>query len=430
MPDLSVQDFKNLRTPQYGVVLGLPTLGSHRAEFTLALLQAGMPMNCVSQIIPILGRSVAEARNIIVHMAKIIGAKYVIFVDEDVIIPPNTLRKLLWDMDNNAHISVCGGIYVGKGEPVQPLVFDAPGMGPSYDWHVGDMHKCWAIGMGCTVIRVADLAKLDPICDTVIVENFPQVACNTEMISYFKDGSNYVYQPSQEGMGSTTGWTVILTEDIYFCGRCAEVGLQVFADCSINADHIASDGTRYILGMCRPTVGPVKPGDTVYLDLGCGPMYRKYEDGTPMLRVDIDPKVKPEYVQDVRKLSFLDSMADGVLLSHVLEHFNRHEAEIVLDEAVRVVKEGGWVCISVPDMKWITKWYEEHGNDNIVLRSIFGAQTDDLQYHKSGWDETSLRHAFERRGCEITVVKGDPDTGNLEVWAKKSQVKQEENKSE
>jgi hypothetical protein len=415
---LNLSDFSALRQPQYGLIVGLPTLGSHRTEFTFSLMQGGFPINCIGQYLPVMGHMVGEARNMIAHSAKQVHAKYLLFVDEDVLSPANAYRKLVWDLDNNPHISVVSGVYGTKSDPVMPLVFDGPGAGPSYDWHVGDFRAVYAIGMGITIIRVADLVKLDAVCGTTIIDDWPAAGFNTEVVEYFKDGTAWI----QDGTLPTGGWAMTFTEDMYFCMKAHDVGLNVFVDASIMCGHIDGAGTVYTLNGSRPTLPVVDGSKPIYFDLGSGAMQRCWVDGNPMLRVDLDPALKPDFVQDVRHLDIKDGIADGVSAIHVIEHMSRHDAETMMDEMVRILKPGSSLVIACPDMKAVAEYYIKQGqlNDH-VLRSVFGWQVNEFQYHKSGWDADTLTYALKRRGCTVTEVKRDAEYLLLEVWARKGQ---------
>lgn len=414
---LALQDFSALQKPQYGLTVGMPTLGSHRTEFTLALMQCGFPINTIGQYIPILGHKVGEARNMIAHIAKSTHSKYLLFVDEDVLPPANAFRKLVWDLDNNPHISVVAGIYATKDDPPAPLIFDAPGVGPSYDWHRGDFRKVYAVGMGCTIIRVADLEKLDAVCGRTKIDDFPAIGFNTEVVEYFKDGTAWIKDDSLP----TKGWSMTFTEDMYFCMKCHDLGMNVYAETSVQCGHIDRTGKVYTMDAVRPNEPRAREGDPLYFDLGSGEFHRYWVDNKPMFRVDLDKDLKPDFIQDVRDLDFKDNLADGLAAIHVLEHMSRHDAETMLDEMVRVLKPGCSLVIGTPDMKAVCKYYLDQGHLNdMVLRSVYGWQVNEFQYHKSGWDVETLSAALVKRGCTVTQVIEDPNLLVLTIWARKN----------
>ncbi|MBW4582482.1 MAG: methyltransferase domain-containing protein [Tildeniella nuda ZEHNDER 1965/U140] len=94
------------------------------------------------------------------------------------------------------------------------------------------------------------------------------------------------------------------------------------------------------------------------LHVGCGP-YRP--DALPELfrtdawreiRLDIDPLVEPDILGTITDLSAVPSASvDAVFSSHNLEHIYYDEVPIALAEMYRVLKPGGLVLISVPDIQ-------------------------------------------------------------------------------
>lgn len=69
------------------------------------------------------------------------------------------------------------------------------------------------------------------------------------------------------------------------------------------------------------------------------------------LRVDIDPRVRPEVVASSVDLGFLrDASCDAAWSSHNLEHLFEHEVRRALAEMVRVLKPDGFALITLPDI--------------------------------------------------------------------------------
>ena len=411
-------EFHGLPKPLVPVMIGIPTMGKVRMEWVIGMLTVGLPINTVGATVPVYNRPVAEARNILVDMAIRNKNKYLIFIDDDTIPGPNTIRRLMWDMENNPHISVVGGISPVKQEPAAALIFDEPGQGPSFNWKVGDFRKVWGVGMGAAIIRVEDLVKHKDKFEQVKVRDYPVRGALLDVTEYFRSASDFV----PDATDAKEGWSFSMSEDLYFCEKMKQAGCQVWADCGIINNHIDTEGRQYEISMCRPFLDPVQGLKKIYLDLGCGPVYREWEDGTRVLRVDADPEVHPDYVQDVRKLNIRDNFADGVLLSHVIEHFTRFEAESVLDEAVRVTKDGGAICISCPDMEAIMGLWQA-GDTIDALRALYGSQDSPFQYHYNVWDFKMLEEAMKSRGCTwMTKTTNPNEPYSMNVWFVKGDV--------
>lgn len=83
------------------------------------------------------------------------------------------------------------------------------------------------------------------------------------------------------------------------------------------------------------------------LNLGCG---NKRLEG--YINIDGNPKAKPNMVLDITKeLPFKDNSIDEILASHVLEHLEGESFFKLMEEAHRVLKEGGVFKIRVPHWK-------------------------------------------------------------------------------
>jgi ubiquinone/menaquinone biosynthesis C-methylase UbiE len=100
------------------------------------------------------------------------------------------------------------------------------------------------------------------------------------------------------------------------------------------------------------------------LEVGCGTggniRYFK-KKGIRIQGVDISGDVGATIVADAEKLPFENNYFDQVLILDVLEHVT--DDKKALKEALRVVKPGGLVIITVPNYKWMwSKWDEELGH--------------------------------------------------------------------
>jgi len=79
-------------------------------------------------------------------------------------------------------------------------------------------------------------------------------------------------------------------------------------------------------------------------------------------------------------LPFDDGFFDGILLQHVLEHFDCHGAVDVLRKCQRVLKPGGLVLVSVPDAEYFLSVYHEDTKGNAV--NLFGEPIHDDGFEK------------------------------------------------
>jgi len=109
---------------------------------------------------------------------------------------------------------------------------------------------------------------------------------------------------------------------------------------------------------------------------------------------DIENRPEVDYVGDASDLSqFEDESIEVIYASHILEHFHHsldNEVIFALAEWHRVLKQGGQLMISVPDLQTLCWLYLRPDIDVTArlhfMRIIFGGQTNQYDIHKVGFD--------------------------------------------
>jgi hypothetical protein len=174
------------------------------------------------------------------------------------------------------------------------------------------------------------------------------------------------------------------------------------------------------------------------LNIGCGsPSISIPEELTALyqeVRVDIDPKVRPDVITSATDLSvFMSGSVAAIYTSHTLEHFMPHEAKTALHEYRRVLKQKGTLFIRVPNIQEPCRIIGEGRADEILYHSPGGAVTSlDMLYgqhehvrrsgifmsHKNGFTQHSLQMLLEEINFKKISVRISDD--KLELFAEGS----------
>lgn len=387
-----------------GLVIGIPSLGVVPTEFALSLGFQQMPINfgatyispqdCQwdwekSEVVQAQGQRgmpVADARNVIAKAAIDMGAEWLFFRDDDTIAPPESINKLYTlarDMlDRGVPLACIGGNYMSKQVPPHSLILCDGYLAGFENWEVGDVvgGEKTAIGMGCTLIPVDVLRKMEPPWFKT-VDSLDPAAKSYNLLA------NRVIYTGNDIQDVAPG-CVRMTEDVYFCRKASRYGFtQVWCDTSIQCTHIdINSGRRYfyhsglrrgvwqdghvIQWYLRPSERFVSGQEFVSVDDRNGtnghakeeppkPEIVRYDLGQPgkkegWITVDLYEKSADEQVDitDMRPLLGKYGYADEIRASHIWEHFEFRKCISVISHWVRCLKPGGTIHVEVPDAEW------------------------------------------------------------------------------
>lgn len=259
---LEIEDYHDLMfkaaiPAQKRILIGVPMTGLVRSEWAFSRMSQVIPcnwsasdtVNWLPQSSPI-GYAVAEARNLIVEQAVTQGFEWLLFLDHDVIMPPDCFVKI-----NNyiidGSIPVVSGLYFAKAHPPSPLVYRGRGNGSYEKWRIGD--KVWVDGipMGLTLINVKVLKLMWEIAPEYVAGG------NRKVRKVFDTPSGMNVDPERRSWNSYAG-----TEDLAWCNRVMagkflqkagfkKIGDQQYPfliDTSMFCKHMTNDGMIYPLG--------------------------------------------------------------------------------------------------------------------------------------------------------------------------------------
>jgi Glycosyl transferase family 2 len=202
-------------------------------EMTIALAVQAPPTHMSHGFLCIKDGPIELSRELAAEKALEMNAKYLWFVDDDTVPPPNTMKKLIYVLDNFPEVAVCGGVYVTReADTPQPLVFRGMGRGSYWHWKVGDIFEVTGMGAGCMMIKTEVFKKLPKPWFT-----FEESVSDDPMIASHS-----------------------ISEDIHFCNLVQQAGYKIFAHGGVLCDHWDTEkDTVYRL---PPDSYPMRPRET------------------------------------------------------------------------------------------------------------------------------------------------------------------------
>ncbi len=234
-------------------IIGTPTTGLVRMEWVQARYSQLIPTNWSSaeimHWIPTycpLQYLVSDAQNIIVKKAIEQDAEWLFFLEQDNIIPPNTLWRFN-DYMRKGNIPVVSGLYFTKSNPPEPMLYR--GVGNSYydKWHIGD--KVWVDGLptGCLLVHMSIMRAM--------WNESPEYKAGDQITRrIFAEPSKTWFNPERGRMENHTG-----TSDLGWCDRVKKehffektgwskydkMQYPFLVDTNIFVSHITESGVQY-----------------------------------------------------------------------------------------------------------------------------------------------------------------------------------------
>jgi predicted SAM-dependent methyltransferase len=172
------------------------------------------------------------------------------------------------------------------------------------------------------------------------------------------------------------------------------------------------------------------------LNVGCGyPLRQKLHPHFHVrewqeIRLDLDPAVQPDIVCSITDMNpVLDCSVDAVWSSHNLEHLQRHEVPQALNEMIRVLRPGGILLMTLPDLRQVAQLvvedrledqaYTSPSGPITALDMIFGhtaslARGNRFMAHRTGFTARTLRRVlFDAGFVDIAIRQGNC----FDLWA-------------
>lgn len=396
------------------VMLGIPTLTSARRSpaWIEAVATLNQPMFSSLGRFWVEDQSVATARNMICEEALRRNAEYVVFLSDDVIPIQNMVTQMLARIGGEfpdrdgvpRRVSMVTGVYWTKTYPAMPYLWQKEMEGPYLDWRVGEFFP-------------VDLAG----CDALMIE--------VEML-------RHIERPWFSGewtWGDGLKGPQFPTEDFYFFTKARKAGFHLFCDSALQCLH-EDRKTGQMFGLTKEMyqAGGVPAGGTDALkvaEIGAGISCPTYGPNCEVVRFDARTDVRPDVRCDVRSLpEHHFGLYDAVNASHVLEHFDRFDAERLVRHWPRLLKAGGTFVVHVPNVAWAMERVLAAGVENAkafpsttppathhnqIITSdaelpwllLYGGARHEYDIHKHGYTRDSL----------AALLAINPDLGEIEV---------------
>ncbi|MCR4341030.1 MAG: methyltransferase domain-containing protein [Gemmatimonadaceae bacterium] len=399
------------------IAFGIPTWGKVSIGWAQAYRHLNGPLGSnMMELAPAVGQPIAEARNGLMESAIANGCDYLFMLGDDVLPQGDALIRLLQRMWDDPTLHLATGVYWTKQWPTQPYIWRGMQRGPYLDWKYGEYFEVDFAGCDCLLIRLSpEIKALGP--------------------TWFSTTWTWEDEPEEVV-------PMLATEDFYFYTRARKQGIKLYCDTLVQCIHEdRNSGTQFALTTDMPQYGAPEPElpeaetDAAPLvklaDIGAGfnSPYFGRPDRVKVVRFDADEKAQPDYRCDVRRLPVPDQSFDVVHARHVLEHFGRKDVFKVLGEWARILRVGGEIRLSVPNVLTAMRniILMEEGvvrPDPYPFWQVYGAQRDERDLHHNGFTPRRMQLLLEHLDIfeEIEVTTGDGE-GDLNIYAKARKAK-------
>ena len=196
------------------ILVGTPTLGIIRAEWAQARFGQTIPCNWTAANLTLglssnmpLGYLTAEAQNIIVDVAVTQDFQWVLFVEDDTVLPIDAFIRFNEYMKSEEY-PVVSGLYFLKCTPSEPLIYRGRGNSCYSKFKPGDL--VWADGVptGCLLIHTSLLKIMYAESEEYVVSSGQKIR------RVFETPAKVWFDPETGGFNARSG-----TSDLDWCDK-------------------------------------------------------------------------------------------------------------------------------------------------------------------------------------------------------------------
>lgn len=186
---------------------------------------------------------------------------------------------------------------------------------------------------------------------------------------------------------------------------------------------------------CSSIINGVAMVQKRVLHVGCGvhtPDKLHEQFRTPdwkEVRLDINPKVQPDIIASMTDMKEVETASfEALYSSHNLEHLHPHEVPVALAEFNRVLRHGGFILITLPDLGQVAECIARGEEEKAVLMTNKGPITPlDILYgfrpflaagnlfmaHNFAFTAATLEKFLKDAGFTEVAVERD---GEFNLW--------------
>lgn len=184
------------------VLIAVPCMEQVAAEFAQSLATLNKRGECAVSFV--IGSLIYDSRNKLAKQALAMGADVLVFFDSDMTFSADTLERLLKHIEDDKDI--VSGLYFKRRPPYTPVLYkslEANGKAEDFvDYPQNSLFKVEGCGFGCVAINTKVLYEIALSCG-----------------NWFEPLEHY-------------------GEDLSFCYRAKQRGIDIYCDSSIKLGHI------------------------------------------------------------------------------------------------------------------------------------------------------------------------------------------------
>lgn len=152
-----------------------------------------------------------------------------------------------------------------------------------------------------------------------------------------------------------------------------------------------------------------QPGEKLILEIGANVRPQAqlvWTENAKILTLDVDEQFKPDIVADAGAMpEELHGKFDGILASHVFEHFSYWKEREVLQGWIDCLKPGGELHVVVPAAEWAAREILSENPSPAVVGHLYAGQTTPWDVHLNLFTMRKLRALFEFMGLSVTRAR-------------------------